>query len=124
MATIGRRAYAEIFGPTVGDRVRLADTGLLIEVEKDYTLAAGSYGEEVKFGGGKTIRDGMAQSQRTRLEGAVDCVLTNALILDHYSGPRLPRKTRASAHRLQLPVHATRKHPRSVVSQRCPIVAS
>jgi urease subunit alpha len=84
MATIGRRAYAEIFGPTVGDRVRLADTGLLIEVEKDYTLAAGAYGEEVKFGGGKTIRDGMAQSQRTRLEGAVDCVMTNALILDHW----------------------------------------
>ena len=72
MATIGRHAYAEIFGPTVGDRVRLADTGLLIEVEKDYTLAAGGYGEEVKFGGGKTIRDGMAQSQRTRFEGAVD----------------------------------------------------
>ena len=84
MATIGRRAYAEIFGPTTGDRVRLADTGLLIEVEKDYTLAAGSYGEEVKFGGGKTIRDGMAQSQRTRVEGAVDCVMTNALILDHW----------------------------------------
>jgi urease subunit alpha len=84
MATIGRRAYAEIFGPTVGDRVRLADTGLLIEVEKDYTLAAGAYGEEVKFGGGKTIRDGMAQSQRTNAQGAVDCVLTNALILDHW----------------------------------------
>ncbi|CAM8662050.1 UreC Urea amidohydrolase (urease) alpha subunit [Comamonadaceae bacterium] len=84
MATIGRRAYAEIFGPTTGDRVRLADTGLIIEVEKDYTLAAGSYGEEVKFGGGKTIRDGMAQSQCTRAEGAVDCVLTNALILDHW----------------------------------------
>ena len=92
MATIGRRAYAEIFGPTVGDRVRLADTGLLIEVEKDYTLNAGSYGEEVKFGGGKTIRDGMAQSQRTRdgtgsgpeAGGAVDCVMTNALILDHW----------------------------------------
>ena len=83
MATIGRRAYAEIFGPTVGDRVRLADTSLLIEVEKDYTLAAGSYGEEVKFGGGKTIRDGMAQSQKMRSEGAVDCVMTNALILDH-----------------------------------------
>ena len=66
MATIGRRAYAEIFGPTVGDRVRLADTDLLIEVEADYTLRAGGYGEEVKFGGGKTIRDGMAQSQRTR----------------------------------------------------------
>jgi urease subunit alpha len=83
MATIGRRAYAEIFGPTVGDRVRLADTRLLIEVEKDCTLAAGSYGEEVKFGGGKTIRDGMAQSQKMRSEGAVDCVMTNALILDH-----------------------------------------
>ncbi|MCX7278286.1 MAG: urease subunit alpha, partial [Burkholderiales bacterium] len=84
MATIGKRAYAEIFGPTTGDRVRLADTDLLIEVEKDYTLGAGAYGEEVKFGGGKTIRDGMAQSQRTRAEGAVDCVLTNALILDHW----------------------------------------
>ena len=84
MAAMGRHAYAEIFGPTVGDRVRLADTDLLIEVEKDYTLAAGSYGEEVKFGGGKTIRDGMAQSQRTRAEGAVDTVLTNALILDHW----------------------------------------
>ena len=72
MATIDRRAYAEIFGPTVGDRVRLADTDLLLEVEKDYTLSAGSYGEEVKFGGGKTIRDGMAQSQRTRSDGAVD----------------------------------------------------
>ena len=84
MATIGRRAYAEIFGPTTGDRVRLADTGLVIEVERDCTLAAGSYGEEVKFGGGKTIRDGMAQSQRTRAEGAMDCVLTNALIIDHW----------------------------------------
>ncbi len=84
MATIGRRAYAEIFGPTVGDRVRLADTDLLIEVEQDLTLGAGGYGEEVKFGGGKTIRDGMAQSQRMRAEGAVDCVMTNALILDHW----------------------------------------
>jgi len=92
MATIGRRAYAEIFGPTVGDRVRLGDTTLLIEVEQDYTLRAGSYGEEVKFGGGKTIRDGMAQSQRTldgtgtgpQAGGAVDCVMTNALILDHW----------------------------------------
>jgi len=84
MATIARRAYAEIFGPTVGDRVRLADTGLLVEVEADYTLRAGSYGEEVKFGGGKTIRDGMAQSQATRAQGAVDCVMTNALILDHW----------------------------------------
>jgi urease subunit alpha len=84
MASIQKRAYAEIFGPTVGDRVRLADTDLIIEVEKDFTLQAGGYGEEVKFGGGKTIRDGMAQSQRTRAEGAVDTVLTNALIVDHW----------------------------------------
>ena len=84
MATIGKQAYAEMFGPTVGDRVRLADTGLVIEVEQDFTLRAGSYGEEVKFGGGKTIRDGMAQSQRTRTQGAMDTVLTNALILDHW----------------------------------------
>lgn len=84
MASIDRRAYAETYGPTVGDRLRLADTGLVIEVERDFTLAAGGYGEEVKFGGGKTIRDGMAQSQRTRAEGAVDTVLTNALILDHW----------------------------------------
>ncbi len=82
--TIGRRAYAEMFGPTTGDRVRLADTDLLIEVEADYTLRAGSYGEEVKFGGGKTIRDGMAQSQATRAQGAMDTVLTNALIIDHW----------------------------------------
>ena len=92
MATLPRRAYAEIFGPTVGDRVRLADTDLVVEVEADYTLRAGAYGEEVKFGGGKTIRDGMAQSQRTRdgagsgptAGGAVDTVMTNALILDHW----------------------------------------
>ncbi len=91
MATLGKRAYAEMFGPTVGDRVRLADTDLIVEVEKDLTLAAGSHGEEVKFGGGKTIRDGMAQSQRTRdgartgpeAGGTMDCVLTNALIIDH-----------------------------------------
>ena len=84
MATIGKRAYAEMFGPTVGDRLRLADTALVIEVEKDFTLQAGGYGEEVKFGGGKTIRDGMSQSQRSRAQGAVDCVLTNALIVDHW----------------------------------------
>ncbi|WP_374521846.1 urease subunit alpha [Hydrogenophaga sp.] len=83
MASISRSAYADMFGPTVGDRVRLADTGLLIEIEKDFTLAAGGHGEEVKFGGGKTIRDGMAQSQRSRAEGAVDTVLTNAVIVDH-----------------------------------------
>ena len=83
MATIGRRAYAEMFGPTTGDRVRLADTELIIEVERDFTI----YGEEVKFGGGKTIRDGMAQSQRINGPGiheACDCVITNALILDHW----------------------------------------
>ncbi|WP_439609106.1 urease subunit alpha [Hydrogenophaga sp.] len=84
MATIPRSAYADMFGPTVGDRLRLADTGLMIEIEKDFTLAAGGYGEEVKFGGGKTIRDGMAQSQRTRAEGAVDTVMTNAVIVDHW----------------------------------------
>jgi len=87
MAQIGRRAYAEIYGPTVGDRVRLADTELIIEVEQDYTLRAGGYGEEVKFGGGKTIRDGMGQSQVVNGPGpaeAVDCVITNALILDHW----------------------------------------
>jgi urease subunit alpha len=78
--TIGRAAYAQMFGPTVGDMVRLADTDLLIEVEKDFT----TYGEEVKFGGGKVIRDGMGQSQRARSEGAVDTVITNALILDHW----------------------------------------
>ena len=84
MSTISRHAYADMFGPTVGDRLRLADTGLMIEIEKDYTLAAGGYGEEVKFGGGKTIRDGMAQSQRTRAEGTVDTVMTNAVLVDHW----------------------------------------
>jgi urease subunit alpha len=87
MATIQRRAYAEMFGPTVGDRLRLADTNLIIEVERDLTLGTGGYGEEVKFGGGKTIRDGMGQSQRINGPGAMeaaDCVLTNALIIDHW----------------------------------------
>ncbi len=73
-----RRAYAETFGPTVGDRLRLADTELIIEVEQDYT----TYGDEVKFGGGKVIRDGMGQSPISREDGAVDLVITNALILD------------------------------------------
>src|SRR5215468_5246394 len=77
---MSRSAYAQMFGPTVGDKVRLADTDLVIEVEKDVT----TYGEEVKFVGGKVIRDGMGQSQRTRSEGAVDTVITNALILDHW----------------------------------------
>ena len=80
MARLSRRAYADMYGPTTGDRVRLADTGLLIEVERDLT----QYGDEAKFGGGKTIRDGMAQSQRSNAEGAADTVITNALILDHW----------------------------------------
>ena len=77
---ISRPLYAEMFGPTTGDRVRLADTDLIIEVEKDFT----TYGEEVKFGGGKVIRDGMGQGQATNRRGAVDTVITNALILDHW----------------------------------------
>jgi urease subunit alpha len=77
---MSRAAYAQMFGPTVGDKVRLADTDLIIEVQKDFTI----YGEEVKFGGGKVIRDGMGQSQRSRSDGAVDTVITNALILDHW----------------------------------------
>ncbi|ATG73424.1 urease subunit alpha [Zobellella denitrificans] len=79
MSKISRQAYADMFGPTLGDRVRLADTELWIEVEQDYTL----YGEEVKFGGGKVIRDGMGQSQAVRAD-SVDTVITNALILDHW----------------------------------------
>ncbi|MFO1326854.1 MAG: urease subunit alpha [Rubrivivax sp.] len=87
MTRISRRAYAEMYGPTAGDRLRLADTALVIEVERDFTLAAGGYGEEVKFGGGKTIRDGMGQSQRVNGPAhdlACDCVITNALIVDHW----------------------------------------
>jgi urease subunit alpha len=77
---ISRAHYAEMFGPTTGDQVRLADTELFIEIEKDFT----TYGEEVKFGGGKVIRDGMGQSQATRAQGAVDTVITNAAIVDHW----------------------------------------
>ena len=78
---ISKKAYADIYGPTVGDKVRLADTELVVEVEKDYTV----YGEESKFGGGKTLRDGMGQApDATRANGAVDLVITNALILDHW----------------------------------------
>jgi urease subunit alpha len=79
-ASLPRAAYADMFGPTVGDRIRLADTSLVIEVERDFT----TYGEEVKFGGGKVIRDGMGQSQATRADGAVDTVITNAVVLDHW----------------------------------------
>ena len=77
---MSRAAYAAMYGPTVGDRVRLADTELIVEVERDLTI----YGEEVKFGGGKVIRDGMGQSQAARSDGAVDTVITNALIIDHW----------------------------------------
>ena len=79
---IPRRTYADLYGPTTGDRVRLADTELLIEVEKDFTV----YGDEITFGGGKVIRDGMGQSSRALREGthgALDLVITNALIIDH-----------------------------------------
>ncbi|WP_430681806.1 urease subunit alpha [Mesorhizobium australafricanum] len=82
MGRITRAAYAQMYGPTVGDKVRLADTELFIEVEKDLTV----YGEEVKFGGGKVIRDGMGQSQVTRAGGAVDTVITNALVVDALAG--------------------------------------
>ncbi|MEM7753309.1 MAG: urease subunit alpha, partial [Pseudomonadota bacterium] len=95
-AKISRSDYAAMFGPTTGDKVRLADTDLIIEVERDLTAEAvgaavtggtggnaAVYGEEVKFGGGKVIRDGMGQSQATRAEGAVDTVITNALVVDH-----------------------------------------
>jgi urease subunit alpha len=80
MARITRRAYADMYGPTTGDRVRLADTELWVEVERDLTV----YGDEVKFGGGKVIRDGMGQSQASQAEGAVDTVITNALLVDHW----------------------------------------
>ena len=80
MARIPRTAYADMYGPTTGDRVRLADTDLFVQVERDATI----YGEEVKFGGGKTIRDGMGQSQASQAEGAADTVITNALIIDHW----------------------------------------
>ena len=78
--TIDRSSYAAMFGPTTGDRVRLADTDLFVEVEEDRTI----YGEEIKFGGGKVIRDGMGQAQTSREQGAVDTVITNALIIDHW----------------------------------------
>ncbi|MDO9443327.1 MAG: urease subunit alpha [Beijerinckiaceae bacterium] len=77
---LSRAAYADMFGPTTGDRVRLADTALFIEIEKDFTI----YGEEVKFGGGKVIRDGMGQSQMSRAQGAMDTVITNAVVIDHW----------------------------------------
>ena len=78
--SLSRAAYADMFGPTTGDRMRLADTSLIVEIEKDFTI----YGEEVKFGGGKVIRDGMGQSQISNAKGAVDTVITNAVIIDHW----------------------------------------
>ena len=83
MAKITRAAYADMYGPTKGDRLRLGDTDLIIEVERDLIAERGGYGQEVKFGGGKVIRDGMGQSQTPRAGGAVDTVITNALIVDH-----------------------------------------
>ena len=80
MKKINRDAYADMYGPTTGDKIRLADTELFIEVEKDLT----TYGEEVKFGGGKVIRDGIGQSQVSRQDGAVDTVITNAIIIDYW----------------------------------------
>jgi hypothetical protein len=79
MSRISRQAYAEMYGPTTGDRIRLADTALFIEIERDYAI----YGEEVKFGGGKVIRDGMGQSQRVHAD-VMDTVITNAVIVDHW----------------------------------------
>ena len=77
---INKKAYADMYGPTTGDKVRLADTNLIVEIEKDFA----SYGDEVKFGGGKVIRDGMGQSQLSNAEGAVDTVITNAIIIDYW----------------------------------------
>ena len=77
--TINSKVYADMYGPTVGDKVRLADTELFVEVETDFAI----YGEEVKFGGGKVIRDGMGQSQISNANGAVDTVITNCLLIDH-----------------------------------------
>ena len=88
-ASLPRAAYADMFGPTTGDRIRLADTSLEITVERDFT----TYGEEVKFGGGKVIRDGMGQSQAPNAAGAVDTVITNAVVLDHWGIP-VPRTTK------------------------------
>src|SRR5437773_8705799 len=83
---LSRRQYAEMFGPTVGDRVRLADTDLLMEVERDLIAENGGYGNEVKFGGGKVIRDGMGQSPVAHDAESLDLVITNALVLDPIQG--------------------------------------
>ena len=104
-----RRAYAETFGPTVGDRIRLADTELIIEVERDYT----TYGDEVKFGGGKVIRDGMGQSPIANADGAVDMVITNALILDWWGIWSLVAGPLSSGGARELPVGIRPKNGKS-----------
>ena len=111
MARMPRAAYADMFGPTTGDRVRLADTDLIVEVERDLT----TYGEEVKFGGGKVIRDGMGQSQASQAEGAVDTVITNALIIDHWGIVKADvahhqRPHRAGSARPAIPTSSRRRH--------------
>ncbi len=110
MARLPRAAYADMFGPTTGDRVRLADTDLFIEVERDLT----TYGEEVKFGGGKVIRDGMGQSQASQAEGAVDTVITNALILDHWGIVKADVGLRERPHR----AHRQGRQPRRAARRR------
>jgi urease subunit alpha len=108
---MSRAAYAGMFGPTTGDRIRLGDPALLIRVEQDFTV----YGEEVKFGGGKVIRDGMGQSQITRAQGAPDTVITNAVILDHWGVVKADalRDGRIACHRQggQSRYAAGRDHP-------------
>ena len=104
MSKISRQAYAEMYGPTTGDRLRLGDTELWLEIEKDFT----TYGDEVKFGGGKVIRDGMGQSQRISAETA-DVVITNALIVDHWGivkadiGIKNGRISGVGSHRAETP---------------------
>ena len=111
MATrISRSAYAGMYGPTVGDKVRLADTDIIIEVEQDRTI----YGDEVKFGGGKVIRDGMGQSQVTRSGGAVDTVITNALIVDHWGIVKADVGLKRRAH----PRHRQGRQPRHPARRR------
>jgi urease alpha subunit len=88
MSAIGRERYALLFGPTTGDRIRLGDTDLLVEVEEDRCRVRGSSGDEVVFGGGKVIRESMGQSRATRAEGALDLVITGAVVLDHWGSSR------------------------------------
>ena len=111
MAEITRREYAALYGPTAGDQVRLGDTDLWIEVEQDLTFG----GEEAVFGGGKSIRESMAQSTLTRAEGALDTVITNAVVLDHWGvvrgGRRPPRRPDRRARPRGQPRHRRRRAP-------------